>query len=63
MRNDTYYPPDVVADEQFQQRLTREVPAARIGEPSETAEVALFLASERSSFICGQVISQDGGWS
>ena len=63
VRNDTYYPPEVVADERFQQRLGREVPAARIGEPSETAELALFLASERSSFICGQIISQDGGWS
>jgi NAD(P)-dependent dehydrogenase (short-subunit alcohol dehydrogenase family) len=35
----------------------------RIGEPAETAELALFLASERSSFMCGQIISQDGGWS
>jgi 2-keto-3-deoxy-L-fuconate dehydrogenase len=63
VRNDTYFPPEVLANERFQQRLSREVPAARIGEPSETAELALFLASERSSFIYGQVISQDGGWS
>jgi len=27
------------------------------------AELALFLASEASSFIFGQVISQYGGWS
>ncbi len=63
VRNDTYFPPEVLATERFQQRLSREVPAARIGEPSETAELALFLASGRSSFICGQIISQDGGWS
>ncbi len=63
MRNDTYFPSEVLADERFQQRLSREVPAARIGEPTETAELALFLASERSSFICGQIISHDGGWS
>lgn len=61
--NDTYYPPEVLANERFQQRLSREVPAARIGEPAETAELALFLASDRSSFMFGQVISQDGGWS
>jgi 2-keto-3-deoxy-L-fuconate dehydrogenase len=61
--NDTYYPPAVLANERFQERLRREVPAARIGEPAETAELALFLASDRSSFIFGQVISQDGGWS
>jgi 2-keto-3-deoxy-L-fuconate dehydrogenase len=63
VRNDTYYPPEVLADERFQRRLRQEVPAARIGEPRETAELALFLASERSSFICGQIITQDGGWS
>ena len=37
--------------------------AGRLGEPRETAELALFLASERSSFVFGQIISQDGGWS
>ncbi len=31
--------------------------------PDESAELALFLASDSSSFIFGQVISQDGGWS
>lgn len=61
--NDVYYPPEVLANEKFQTRLATEVPAARIGEPSETAELALFLASDASSFIFGQVISQDGGWS
>ena len=53
---------EVLANERFQERLAREVPAARIGEPHETAELALFLASAISSFICGQIISQDGGW-
>lgn len=61
--NDTYYPPEVVADERFQARLQREVPARRIGQPAETAELALFLAGPSSSFIFGQIISQDGGWS
>jgi len=61
--NDVYYPPEVLANEKFQARLATEVPAARIGEPNESAELALFLASESSSFIFGQVISQDGGWS
>ncbi len=61
--NDTYYPPEVLANEKFQARLQTEVPAARIGDPAETAELVLFLASEASSFIYGQIISQDGGWS
>jgi len=50
-------------NERFLARLDREVPAKRLGAGSETAELALFLASESSSFIFGQIISQDGGWS
>lgn len=61
--NDTYYPPEVLANERFQERLKREVPAQRIGRPEETAELALFLLSANSSFLFGQIISNDGGWS
>jgi NAD(P)-dependent dehydrogenase (short-subunit alcohol dehydrogenase family) len=35
----------------------------RTGEPSEIAKVALFLASEDSSFVNASVITVDGGWS
>ncbi|MFD0714798.1 SDR family oxidoreductase [Paenibacillus sp. GCM10027626] len=34
----------------------------RVGEPSEIAGVALFLASEDSSFVNGTVITADAGW-
>jgi NAD(P)-dependent dehydrogenase (short-subunit alcohol dehydrogenase family) len=34
----------------------------RNAEPKEIAGVALFLASEESSFINGAVITADGGW-
>jgi NAD(P)-dependent dehydrogenase (short-subunit alcohol dehydrogenase family) len=34
----------------------------RTGIPSEIAELALFLASDKSSFINGSVITADGGW-
>jgi NAD(P)-dependent dehydrogenase (short-subunit alcohol dehydrogenase family) len=34
----------------------------RTAEPNEIATVALFLASEESSFINGAVITADGGW-
>jgi 2-keto-3-deoxy-L-fuconate dehydrogenase len=61
--NDTYYPPEVLANPKFQERLQREVPARRIGRPEETAELALYLVSESSSFMYGQIVSHDGGWS
>lgn len=36
-------------------------PLRRFGRPEELAEAYLFLASERSSFITGQVLPVDGG--
>lgn len=63
VQNDTYYPASILENEKFRARLESEVPARRLGEPRETAELALFLASDRSSFVFGQIISQDGGWS
>jgi NAD(P)-dependent dehydrogenase (short-subunit alcohol dehydrogenase family) len=50
-------------NEKFRDRLKSEVPAQRLGTPRETAELALFLASDASTFTFGQVISADGGWS
>lgn len=39
------------------------IPAGRFGEPSEVADLVLFLASASSDFINGQVIRLDGGLS
>lgn len=37
-------------------------PAGRIGKPGDVAEVALFLASDESSFVTGAAYNVDGGW-
>lgn len=37
------------------------IPLGRFGKPKEAANLALFLASDESSFITGQVIIVDGG--
>lgn len=39
------------------------IPSRRFGEPIEVADLVLFLASQASNFICGQVIRMDGGLS
>ena len=41
--------------------LTAQTPLGRIGQPEETAAVALFLASEDSSFMTGAEVFVDGG--
>lgn len=37
-------------------------PLRRIAEPTEVAEVVLFLASQRSSFITGEIVNVSGGF-
>jgi NAD(P)-dependent dehydrogenase (short-subunit alcohol dehydrogenase family) len=41
--------------------LVAGVPLQRVGEPAEIAAAIVFLASSRSSFTTGQVLSVDGG--
>jgi NAD(P)-dependent dehydrogenase (short-subunit alcohol dehydrogenase family) len=38
------------------------VPAGRVGEPIEVANTALFLASDEASYVTGQLICVDGGF-
>ncbi|KSU85130.1 SDR family oxidoreductase [Fictibacillus enclensis] len=44
------------------QDLNDEIPAGRLGKPEEIAEIALFLLSDKSSYINGHVITASGGW-
>ena len=47
---------------QFDAWVKLRTPAKRWGEPRELVGAAVFLASEASSFVNGQVLYVDGGW-
>jgi 3-oxoacyl-[acyl-carrier protein] reductase len=50
-------------DENTKTALIEATPLGRLGTPRDIAEAAFFLASENASFITGQVLTVDGGFS
>jgi NAD(P)-dependent dehydrogenase (short-subunit alcohol dehydrogenase family) len=53
---------DFYNDPAARQRFIDLTPMGRFGEAREIAAVALFLASDDSSFVTGSAITADGGW-
>jgi 3-oxoacyl-[acyl-carrier protein] reductase len=47
--------------EEATQKRTKEIPLGRFGLPEEFADLVVFLASERASYITGTAIQIDGG--
>lgn len=48
-------------DDQYRAQLESTQPIRRIGQPDEIGHAALYLASDESSFVTGQVFVVDGG--
>ena len=53
----------VLKDKKYLQEVLNHTPMGRIGETEEVANLAAFLAMPASSYITGQIISVDGGFS
>ena len=49
-----------VLEEKFAQKIN-DIPFGRLAEPEEVANLCLFLASDQSSYLTGQIIGIDGG--
>lgn len=54
---------DFVQDnDEARNQIISQIPIGRIGQPSEIAAIALFLASDESSYVSGAEIIADGGF-
>jgi 3-oxoacyl-[acyl-carrier protein] reductase len=50
-----------VLKEELREQMLKQVPLARLGTPEDVAKVILFLSTDESSYVTGQVVSIDGG--
>jgi NAD(P)-dependent dehydrogenase (short-subunit alcohol dehydrogenase family) len=51
----------VLGNKEAERKILSRTPMGRMGEPAEIAQVAVFLASDESSYVTGQTIYPDGG--
>ena len=50
------------SEEEVKKKWTEQIPMGRLGKPEEFANMVIFLASERASYVTGTVIQVDGGF-
>ncbi|MDH6363252.1 3-oxoacyl-[acyl-carrier protein] reductase [Enterococcus sp. PF1-24] len=53
---------DFAGDGAMAKWVAEETPVKRWAQPQEVAELTLFLASEKSSYLQGNIVPIDGGW-
>ncbi len=46
---------------EYEKQFVQEIPMGRVGRPEEIADLVVFLASERASFLTGTSVTADGG--
>lgn len=51
-----------VADDPDRRALLARIPMGRQGEPEELGGTVVYLASDASAYVTGQVLTVDGGW-
>ena len=56
MSKSTGHPKEVIME-----KLARQIPLKRVGEPSDVANAVVYLASDESRFMTGAEVKLDGG--
>lgn len=60
---ETRFAQTLLANDELVKRYVERAPLGRVGRPEEIAGLALYLASDASSYLTGQTIVVDGGFS
>ena len=47
--------------EEVKEKLMAQIPLARLGAPDDIAHMVAFLASDKASYVTGQVMAVNGG--
>lgn len=50
-----------VLSDSIKEQMLAQIPLRRIGDPKDIADAVVFLASDKASYITGQVLTVDGG--
>jgi NAD(P)-dependent dehydrogenase (short-subunit alcohol dehydrogenase family) len=58
----TYFPKELLENEAAFKKITSQIPLGRLGKQEEAGDYLVFLASDKSDFITGQVLYFAGGW-
>ena len=58
---DTRLASAIVKDDSLSQEWLKRTPLGRVATPDEIASAALYLASDASSYVTGEVLVVDGG--
>ena len=62
IQNPTYFPPLLTENEAAMAKMLANIPAKRLGQPEEVAELIVFFAWDKCGFVTGHVVPISGGW-